>query len=140
MALDPPPQTPWTTYHFDGWTYSRLRLELTNPNAEKVRLTTNEHQILRIFLQHPQVILSRDFMYQYTSNRRPGSDLCTTQELRRIDVGVTRLRRKIEANPHSPDLIKTVRNEGYYFTPMPQAYPSGIHMAQFAPDPAVVDE
>jgi two-component system OmpR family response regulator len=36
---------------------------------------------------------------------------------RSIDMQVTRLRRKIEADPEEPELIKTVRNKGYVFTP-----------------------
>lgn len=36
---------------------------------------------------------------------------------RSIDMQVTRLRRKIEADPNEPVLIKTVRNDGYIFTP-----------------------
>ena len=35
---------------------------------------------------------------------------------RSIDVQLSRLRRKIEADPKDPKLIKTVRNEGYIFT------------------------
>ena len=44
---------------------------------------------------------------------------------RSIDVQISRLRRKIEANPQEPVLIKTIRNEGYFFTaevtPVPTA-------------------
>jgi hypothetical protein len=34
---------------------------------------------------------------------------------RNIDVHVSRLRRRIEADPEQPDFIKTVRSEGYLF-------------------------
>lgn len=36
---------------------------------------------------------------------------------RSIDVALSRLRRKIEADPKAPALIKTVRGGGYVFTP-----------------------
>ena len=36
---------------------------------------------------------------------------------RSIDMQIGRLRRKIEANPEEPELIKTVRGRGYVFTP-----------------------
>ena len=36
---------------------------------------------------------------------------------RSIDMQVTRLRRRIEADPEAPEFIKTVRNKGYVFTP-----------------------
>ena len=34
---------------------------------------------------------------------------------RSIDVQISRLRRKIEADPQDPAFIKTIRNEGYFF-------------------------
>ena len=37
--------------------------------------------------------------------------------LRSIDVLVSRLRRKLESDPHNPEIIKTVRSGGYLFTP-----------------------
>jgi two-component system OmpR family response regulator len=41
---------------------------------------------------------------------------------RSIDVQVSRLRRKIEADPQDPALINTVRNGGYLFTPRVQRH------------------
>ncbi|RAI25226.1 hypothetical protein CH340_25705 [Rhodoplanes serenus] len=34
-----------------------------------------------------------------------------------MDVLISRLRRKIEADPHHPEIIRTVRSGGYVFTP-----------------------
>ena len=34
-------------------------------------------------------------------------------ELRKVDVQITRLRQKIEANPKQPQFIKTIRGKGY---------------------------
>ena len=39
---------------------------------------------------------------------------------RSVDIRVTRLRRKIEAQPQQPELIRTVRGEGYMFVPESQ--------------------
>ncbi len=36
---------------------------------------------------------------------------------RSIDVQVSRIRRKIEADPKAPAMIITVRGDGYMFTP-----------------------
>ena len=35
---------------------------------------------------------------------------------RSIDMQITRLRRKIEADPDQPEFIKTIRNKGYIFS------------------------
>ena len=55
-------------------------------------------------------ILDRNFLLQLTksSNQTPYD--------RRIDIQISRLRQKIEADSKKPTLIKTVRNGGYIFT------------------------
>jgi len=43
---------------------------------------------------------------------------------RSVDVQMSRLRRKIEANPNAPLLIKTVRNGGYFLSvPVTEDHP-----------------
>ena len=37
---------------------------------------------------------------------------------RSIDIRVTRLRRKIEADPAAPRYIRTIRGQGYLFSPL----------------------
>ncbi len=59
------------------------------------------------FLRSPQNVLSRDQLLDATRGRVPGP------YDRAIDVQVGRLRRKIEADPKNPTLIKTVRGGGY---------------------------
>jgi two-component system OmpR family response regulator len=36
---------------------------------------------------------------------------------RSVDILISRLRRKIERDPHYPEIIKTIRSGGYLFTP-----------------------
>jgi len=84
--------------------------ELTR-QGEKVPLTSGEFSLLRIFAQHPNRVLSRDRLIDMLKGlERSPYD-------RSIDVRVTRLRRKIEADPVSPAYIQTVWGEGYRFTP-----------------------
>jgi two-component system, OmpR family, phosphate regulon response regulator OmpR len=76
-----------------------------------VRLTTTEAALMRIFAAAPGAAISRDRLVGDL-----GSDEAGTQE-RAVDVQITRLRRKIEANPKQPRYLQTVRGEGYMLAP-----------------------
>ncbi|MDP2828406.1 MAG: response regulator [Sulfuricellaceae bacterium] len=83
---------------------------LTRENRE-IPLTSGDFNLLRLFVEHPNRVLSRDMLMEWIKgyDRDPFD--------RSIDVRVTRLRRKIEADPAAPVYIRTVRGEGYMFTP-----------------------
>ncbi|OGB06785.1 MAG: two-component system response regulator OmpR [Burkholderiales bacterium RIFCSPHIGHO2_12_FULL_69_20] len=79
--------------------------------ADEVAVTSAEFALLRLFVQHPHRVLSRDHLIeQLKGYERDAFD-------RSIDVRVTRLRRKIEADPAHPVYVRTVRGEGYLFNP-----------------------
>lgn len=83
---------------------------LTRDGAE-VKLSTAEFALLRIFVEHPLRVMSRDVLIDMLKGyERDPFD-------RSIDTRVTRLRRKIEPNPGEPVYIRTVRGEGYLFNP-----------------------
>jgi DNA-binding response OmpR family regulator len=67
--------------------------------------------LLRVFAEHPNQVLSRDQLLTHTRNREwePFD--------RSIDIRIARLRKKVEADPEKPRLIKTVRGAGYIFIP-----------------------
>ncbi len=73
----------------------------------KVRLTTAEVTLLRLFASNPKVTFSRLELCEHTG---------VTLE-RSVDVQITRLRRKIEANPRMPIYLQTVRGVGYTLIP-----------------------
>ena len=75
-----------------------------------VRLTGNEVQLMRIFSAHANEPLSRTRLVEELG-RGAGKD-GQAQE-RAVDVQITRLRRKIEADPKQPRYLQTVRGEGY---------------------------
>ena len=78
---------------------------------EEVALTTGEMTLLIVLAQHPDRVLSRDqLMDMITGHNHEPFD-------RSIDVRITRLRHKIEADPSSPQFIRTVWGQGYRFTP-----------------------
>jgi DNA-binding response OmpR family regulator len=78
----------------------------------EIPLTATEFNLLRIFVEHPNRVLSRDtLMDMIKGYERSPFD-------RSIDVGVTRLRRKIEDDPAAPQYVRTVWGEGYLFSPV----------------------
>lgn len=95
---------------FAGWVLDTARRELASPDGAAVDLSGAEYDLLLAFLEHPQRILSREQLLE-VGKRRIGTDPFD----RTIDVQVSRLRRKIEPEPDSPSLIKTVRGAGYVF-------------------------
>ena len=96
---------------FNGWSFDMNSRELTSPNGEVVVLSGGEFELLQVFVSHPNRVLNRDQLLDMARGRdaQPYD--------RAIDVQVSRLRRKIESDPQTPTLIKTVRGGGYMFTP-----------------------
>lgn len=92
---------------FSGWTFACATNTLRAPNGDTHDLSTAEAHLLRLFLDQPNRILTRE---QLLGER----DLSPFD--RSIDVRISRLRRKIEGDPDSPRLIKTVYGAGYLFS------------------------
>lgn len=74
-------------------------------------LTASEFDLLRVFVENPNRPLTRDWLLEVTSHREMDAFD------RSIDLRITRLRRKIEADPSHPESIRTVRTVGYMFVP-----------------------
>ncbi len=96
---------------FAGWALDTAARTLTSPEQREVALTTGEFDLLSTFARHAGRVLSRDFLLESTRGRGSGPFDRT------IDVQVGRLRRKIEADPENPQIIKSVRGAGYLFVP-----------------------
>ena len=96
---------------FLGWRIDRVLRELTTADGTRVVLTDAEFSLLQALCERPGRILSRDQLLDVTQGRSAGVFE------RSIDILVSRLRRKIEDDPHHPNIIKTVRSGGYLFTP-----------------------
>jgi two-component system OmpR family response regulator len=99
------------TLTFQGWQIDRILRELRNPEGARVALTDAEFSLLQVFCERPGRVLSREQLLDLTQGRSPGVFE------RSIDILVSRLRRKVERDPHEPSIIKTVRSGGYLFTP-----------------------
>jgi len=88
-------------------TFDRQRHVLLAPDGTREPLTSTEFDLLDLFCQHPNRPLTREWLLETTSQRDyDGSD-------RSIDLRITRLRRKIEADPDKPRTLRTVRGVGY---------------------------
>jgi two-component system phosphate regulon response regulator OmpR len=85
--------------------------QLTDAKGNEIPLTAMEFDLLKAFIERPNQVLSRDQLLTMTRNREwePFD--------RSIDIRVTRLRRKVEADPDRPRAIRTVRGAGYMFVP-----------------------
>lgn len=92
---------------FSNWTLDLVARHLLNPNGTAVMLSGAEFRLLKILLQHPNEVLSRDHL----SILIKGRDADPFD--RSIDLQVSRLRQKLEDDAKHPGLLKTVRNEGY---------------------------
>ncbi|MDR6671189.1 response regulator [Rhizobium sp. 1399] len=105
------------TLAFEGWCLDVSRRRLTSPQGDDVALTTGEFDMLLVFVRNPGRVLSRETLMDLTRNRNlEAFD-------RAIDAQIVRLRKKIEDDPKSPDLIQSVRGVGYVFTGRPARTP-----------------
>ncbi len=96
--------------HLGAIRYDIERAEMWQGD-ELVRLTATENQLMKIFAATPGEPVSRSKLVEDL-----GRDRGQAQE-RAVDVQITRLRRKIEADPKQPRYLQTVRGEGYMLAP-----------------------
>jgi two-component system OmpR family response regulator len=94
---------------FAGFRLDLAARELTDAHGHAVPLTTGEFDLLRVFVAHPNRVLTRDDLMDRMHGREAGPFD------RAIDVQISRLRRKVENDPAQPLLIKSVRGAGYLF-------------------------
>lgn len=80
--------------------------------ADLVRLTATEAALMRLFAAEPGQPISRE---RLTGDLGRADE--ANPEARAVDVQITRLRRKIEADPKQPRYLQTVRGEGYMLQP-----------------------
>jgi two-component system, OmpR family, response regulator len=95
---------------FDRWHLNVGRRELVNSEGVGVALSTAEFRLLKAFLDHAGMVLTRDQLLDLTAGR------AAEAFDRSIDNQVSRLRKKIELDPKTPILIKTHWGGGYSFT------------------------
>ncbi len=106
--LPQPPSEPAGPISIGVLTFDPARGELRGADGV-VRLTGGELALLALLARTPGTVLTREAIAQALSMDEAGE--------RAIDVQVTRLRRKIEADPREPRFLHTVRGQGYVLKP-----------------------
>ncbi|NOY66461.1 MAG: response regulator [Gammaproteobacteria bacterium] len=96
--------------YFANWTLDTVARHLITDDEVVVPLSGGEYRLLRIFLDRPNRVLSRDQLLELVSGKQ------ALPFDRSIDVQVGRLRKRLGDDSREPRLIKTVRSAGYVFT------------------------
>jgi DNA-binding response OmpR family regulator len=110
-TANPPPAPARERFRFHGFELDTAARRLLDRQQREVSLTSGEFDLLCAFVRHPGRVLSRDFLLEHTRGRE------AAPFDRTIDVQVGRLRKKLEPDPESPEIIKSVRGAGYVLTP-----------------------
>jgi two-component system, OmpR family, response regulator len=95
---------------FSGWRLDVSRRQLFSPAQALIPLRASELELLLALVGRPQRVLTRDHLLDLARGR--GANAFD----RSIDVLISRLRRKLEADPKEPVLIRTIRGGGYVFS------------------------
>ena len=95
---------------FGQWRLDTTARHLLDSEGTLVALSGAEYRLLRVFLDHPQRVLSREQLLNLTQGR--DADLFD----RSIDLLVSRLRQRLGDGAREQTFIKTVRSEGYVFS------------------------
>ncbi|HUF81174.1 MAG TPA: response regulator [Burkholderiales bacterium] len=105
------------SYKFSGWTLDIATRNLAAPDRVVIPLSGTEFRLLRVFLDHPNRVLTRDQLIDLMLSR----DAAPFD--RAIDVQVSRLRYRLRDDAKEPTIIKTVRGQGYVFATPVEAHP-----------------
>jgi two-component system OmpR family response regulator len=95
---------------FGDWKLDTTHRHLLDASGTMVALSGAEYRLLRVFLDHPQRVLTRDQLLNLTQGRN------ADPFDRSIDLLVSRVRQRLRDDPREPRYIKTLRNEGYVFS------------------------
>jgi DNA-binding response OmpR family regulator len=108
-VAEPEAETGSLVAHFEGWTLDLRARDLYSPDGAWVHLTSYEFRLLAEMVSEPNQTFDRNRILMALADRD------WSPRDRSIDVLVSKLRKKIEADPKRPRLIKTVRGTGYLF-------------------------
>lgn len=107
-------------YHFAQFVLDTLTRELWVEGV-KESLSGADYNLLMLFVTNPGNVLSREYIAENTRGRD------TTPLDRFIDVHVSRLRQRLREDARQPQLIKTVRGQGYILTAQVEANDDDFH-------------
>lgn len=94
---------------FNGWELDENSRCLTSPAGEAKRLPKGEYRALRLMLDSPGRIFSREQLIKHMTGRELRANDRT------VDVTIRRIRKHFESEANTPELISTIHGEGYRF-------------------------
>ena len=103
-------EAPARALRFAGWTLDIGLRHLVGEDGVAVSLSTGEFRLLQALVENANRTMSRDRLMDVLSGREAGPFD------RSVDVMISRLRRRLGDDGREPEIIKTVRNEGYVLT------------------------
>ena len=95
---------------FAGFRFDTAGLTLWAPSGDPVPLTAKEAKLLVYFVKSPKRTLGREAIRRHLNGKGDGFNE------RLVDGLVNKLRRKLRHHLPAPDLVRSDRNEGYWFT------------------------
>lgn len=96
---------------FEGWELDTRSRQLRSPKGVLISLASSDFSILLHMLRHPSQPISRDKLMAVAFNRE------RTPLDRSVDVCISRLRAHLESEGNSTQIIRTIRHEGYMYSP-----------------------
>lgn len=111
VAAVPEPVTSSGMIRLGRYRLDKPGRRLTDAAGHDVALTANEFNLLLVLAERAGRVVSREDLSELVQGR------AFDTEDRSIDISITRLRKKIETDPSRPQLIRTVRGEGYRCDP-----------------------
>jgi two-component system OmpR family response regulator len=108
--LEPPPPK---RAIFRDWTLDFESRRLIKGSNRVVILSGSEYSLLKFFVEHANEVLLRDQILTLTTTVAPQETGYSAQRI--ADLQISRLRHKLSDNARAPDLIMTVRGQGYVF-------------------------
>ncbi|ATC99191.1 MAG: two-component system response regulator ArcA [Pseudomonadota bacterium] len=94
---------------FNGWELDENSRCLTSPTGDVKRLPKGEYRALRLMLDAPGRIFSREQLIKHMTGRELRANDRT------VDVTIRRIRKHFESEANTPELISTIHGEGYRF-------------------------
>ncbi|PWE14416.1 response regulator transcription factor [Alcaligenes faecalis] len=106
---------PPSRYHFLDWQLDLNARQLYSPQGVTISLPNSDFHVLLSLLEAPNKVLSRAQLLRRAFGRN------LNYEDRAIDVCISRIRHYIEKDRSKPEIVRTVRNEGYILYIDPQS-------------------
>ena len=107
QLVEPPKGQAKGVWSFGRWRLDVLSRNLIDQDDVLIPMSGSEYKLLMLFLENPQKVISRDEILEHMADRSAGA------YDRSIDVHISRLRAKLQDNARNPELIRTLRGDGY---------------------------